>query len=97
MAVTESILLKMSEDLTDKVLYRVKKVTFARKQCRVCGGSGKRNNRSGSDEKCMNCLNGVETVEHMTEISLRTAILEIGIENLIKKTVAETFPKFLQP
>ena len=87
----------MSDDITDKVLYRVKKVTFIRKQCRVCGGSGKRNNKSGSAENCLNCLNGVETVEHMTEVSLRTAILEIGIENLIKKTVAETFPKFLQP
>ena len=78
----------MSDDLTDKVLYRVKKVTFIRKQCRVCGGSGKRNNKSGSAENFYNCKQGVETVEHQTDISLRTALLEIGIENLIKNTVA---------
>ena len=82
----------MAEDITNKVLYRVKRVTFARKMCRVCGGSGKRNNKSGSNEQCMNCLNGVETIEHQTEVSLRTAIIEIGIENLIRKTVAEMQP-----
>jgi hypothetical protein len=79
----------MANDITQEFRYRVEKVTFSRKQCRVCGGTGKRNNKSGSNEPCLNCQNGVETVEHGTDVSLRTALLEIGIENLIRKTVTE--------
>lgn len=71
------------------VHYRVKKVTFGRQQCRVCGGSGKRNTKSNSPEPCLNCLNGVETIEHQTEIDLKQALTEMGIYKMIENTVKE--------
>lgn len=71
------------------VHYRVKRVTYSRRQCRVCGGTGKRNSRSGSDEKCLNCLNGVENIEHQTEVDMKIALEEMGIRKLIENTAKE--------
>lgn len=65
-----------------KIEYRVKKVTFARKQCTICGGTGKREQKINGMFKqvpCCHCINGITKIEHITEIDLLDALTELGI------------------
>jgi hypothetical protein len=39
--------------------------------------------------ECQHCKKGVAEIEHMTEISLKDALNELGIYNLIRNTVNE--------
>ena len=67
-------------DITNKVEYRVTQVTYARKMCTACGGTGftdKERRRA-----CNYCRNGIATIEHQTDINLLDALHNLG---LIKK------------
>jgi len=77
---------------TPKVVYRVRKITIIHKQCPICHGTGKREVKFTGIFKtidCQHCKKGVAEIEHMTEISLRDALNEIGIYNLIRNTVKD--------
>lgn len=77
---------------TPKVEYRVRKITIIRKQCPICRGTGKRDVKFTDVFKtivCQHCKNGVAEIEHMTEISLRDALTEIGMYSLIRNTVKD--------
>lgn len=77
---------------TPKVVYRVRKITIIRKQCPICHGTGKREVKFSGIFKtidCQHCKKGVAEIEHMTEISLRDALTEIGMYNLIRNTVKD--------
>lgn len=65
-----------------KIEFRVKKVTLMRKQCTICGGTGKREQRINGLFKqvpCCHCINGISKIEHMTDVSLIEALTELGI------------------
>ncbi|MEN6422285.1 MAG: hypothetical protein ABFD76_10095 [Smithella sp.] len=69
-------------DITKKVEYRIDKVTFARKMCSFCGGTGKVEGKLKTNN-CPYCVNGVATIEHQTSVSLMDALQDLG---LIKTT-----------
>jgi hypothetical protein len=76
----------------EKIQYRVRKVTIIYKQCPICHGVGKREVKFSGIFKmidCQHCKNGVAEIEHLTEISLKDAMNELGIHNLIRNTVNE--------
>jgi reverse gyrase len=64
------------------VVYTVNKVTKARRMCPVCGGTARREVNMGGYHKevaCTSCLNGVTTIEHLTQVDLTEALTEIGL------------------
>ena len=67
-------------DITNKVEYRVTQVTYARKMCTACGGTGFQDKERR--RACTYCRNGVAIIEHQTSISLLDALHNLG---LIKK------------
>jgi hypothetical protein len=82
---------------TSKIEYRVKKVTITRKTCPSCRGTGKRESKlpggGFKTENCIHCINGVAPMEHITEITLKEALNEMGIYKLIENTVKEILTK----
>lgn len=64
-----------------------------RKMCPSCRGTGKREQKitggGFKSENCIHCTNGVAPIEHITEITLKEALNEMGIYSLIKNTVKE--------
>ncbi len=62
----------------NRVEFRIKRVTFYRKQCPMCGGTGKRS-QGYKEVPCGSCRNGVAEHEHHTEVSLLDALLELGL------------------
>ena len=79
-----------------KTEFRVKKVTYMRKQCTNCGGTGKREQKINGIFKqvpCSWCQNGIAKIEHMTDVSLTEALNEIGIYKMIENTVNEIIEK----
>lgn len=69
-----------------KTEFRVKKVTYMRKQCTNCGGTGKREQKINGIFKqvpCSWCQNGIAKVEHMTDVSLLDALTELGIRFIL--------------
>lgn len=55
--------------------YLVKKQTVAKRKCQTCHGTGT-NNRG---HKCADCIEGVSTVYHTTEVDLITALKELKL------------------
>ena len=79
--------------MDENVIYMVKQVTIVHKQCTSCNGVGKKQQKIGpgmiKTVECPHCKNGVTKHEIMTEVSLKEALIKVGIINLIQNTVKE--------
>jgi hypothetical protein len=64
--------------MATKPQFFVKKTTVHHRQCTTCRGSGKVT-RSGREGKCIDCVEGVAEITHMTEVTLMEALYELGL------------------
>ncbi|HBL73847.1 MAG: hypothetical protein A2W90_14550 [Bacteroidetes bacterium GWF2_42_66] len=69
---------RMSDELTSRVVFRVKRITYARRMCSYCGGTAKVT-RGYKQETCPECKNGVAVFEHQTEVDLLDALEELKL------------------
>ena len=79
--------------MDENITFMVKQVTIVHKQCTSCQGVGKKQQKIGpgmtKTVQCPHCKNGVTQHEIMTDISLKDALLKVGIVNLMQNTVNE--------